>query len=205
MIEHCLITLNRLLVISAHLGLALGLSTVLAAPGFGAGHEAIEIKDAWIRAAPPGAPVNAGYITLLNKGQSADRLVVVRSAKVKNIEIHQMKMEGGTALMVPLENGWALPPGATVTLKPGGFHLMMMGMAEPAKPGLEVPLILEFEKAGVVKITAIVKHPGEGMGGNPPHGPPKGMRHDGKHKAPPGAPGMGHGRPGRGGPKGSDR
>jgi copper(I)-binding protein len=77
------------------------------------------------------------------------------------VEIHVMEMANDVMTMRPLVGGLEIPAGATVELKPGGAHLMFMMVTEPFKEGGEVPVTLEFEKAGKVDLTL----PVTGLGG----------------------------------------
>ena len=75
-----------------------------------------------------------------------------------------MKMDGNVMRMRELENGLEIPPGTTVSLAPGGFHLMLMGLKEPLKQGSTVPLTLVFDKAGSIDVELAV----QGMGAAKP-------------------------------------
>jgi periplasmic copper chaperone A len=128
------------------------------------------ISQAWSRATPGGAKIGAGYLTIENKGSAADRLVAVSGEAAGKIEVHEMAMNNGVMTMRPLDKGLAIDPGKTVTLAPGGYHLMMMDLKAPLKQGDKVPLTLEFEKAGKVSVTLDVqgvgaKGPGADSGG----------------------------------------
>ena len=63
-----------------------------------------------------------------------------------------MAMNNGVMTMRSLDKGLAIEPGKTVKLAPGGYHLMLMDLKSPLKQGDKVPLTLEFEKAGKVKL-----------------------------------------------------
>ena len=71
-----------------------------------------------------------------------------------------MTQDGGVAKMGPVEGGLVIPPGGTVELKPGGYHLMFIGLKRQPKQGEKFPATLTFEKAGSVKVEFLV----EGMG-----------------------------------------
>ena len=68
-----------------------------------------------------------------------------------------MKVEDGIMTMRPLDGGLEIPPHATVTLAPGGFHLMFIDLKAPLVEGAEVPVTLTFEKAGSVDTFLHVK------------------------------------------------
>lgn len=112
----------------------------------------LEIGNPWTRATPPTAPAGGGYMTITNKGTAPDRLISVKSPAAGMTQVHEMKMEGNVMRMRELEGGLAIPPGATVTLAPGGFHLMLMGLKTPLKQGEKVPVTLVFEKAGTIDV-----------------------------------------------------
>ena len=67
-------------------------------------------------------------------------------------QVHEMKMDGNVMRMREVEKGLEIPPGGTVTLAPGGFHLMFMGLKGPFKQGTQVPVTLVFEKAGSIDV-----------------------------------------------------
>ena len=65
--------------------------------------------------------------------------------------------------MRPAEGGIEAQPGATVALKPGGYHVMLLGLKEPLKEGEKLPLTLTFQKAGTVQVEVNVEAAGAGM------------------------------------------
>lgn len=125
----------------------------------------LEIGHPWARATPPSAPAGGGYLTVTNKGAAEDRLISVSSPAAGAVQVHEMKMEGNIMRMREIEGGLAIPPGATVTLAPGGLHLMMMGLKEPLKQGERVPVTLVFQKAGSIDVELAVV----AMGATPSH------------------------------------
>lgn len=112
----------------------------------------IEIIQPWTRATPPTAPSGGGFLTITNKGTTPDRLIAVRSPTADKAEIHEMKMDGNVMRMRELEKGIEIPPGGTVELKPGGFHVMFMGLKVPFAKDGKVPATLVFEKAGSIDV-----------------------------------------------------
>ena len=77
-----------------------------------------------------------------------------------------MAMNNGVMTMRPLDKGLAIEPGKTVKLAPGGYHLMLMDLKSPLKQGDKLPVTLEFEKAGKVKVSFDV----QGVGAQGPAG-----------------------------------
>lgn len=102
-----------------------------------------EASGAWIRAAPPNAGMTAGYLKISNPGDRPLTLTGVRSTAFERIELHATIMEGGVAKM-RMEQAVIIPPGETVSLEPGGRHLMMFGAKRPMAEGDAVLLTLVF-------------------------------------------------------------
>lgn len=112
----------------------------------------IEIDHPWSRATPPGAKVAGGYFTIVNHGSAPDRLVSVTSDISAKAEVHEMAVKDGVMTMRPVAGGLDIPAGGKIELKPGGYHLMLMGLKQPAKAGESFPATLTFEKAGSVTV-----------------------------------------------------
>jgi Uncharacterized protein conserved in bacteria len=112
----------------------------------------LEITTPWTRATPPSARTGGGFMTITNKGTVADKLVSARSAASDKVEIHEVQMDGSVMRMRELTKGLEIAPGATVMLKPGGYHIMFMELKAPIAKDAKVPLTLVFEKAGSVDI-----------------------------------------------------
>ena len=124
----------------------------------------IAIDHPWTRATPKNAPVAGGYLKITNTGTTPDRLTGGSTEVAKRFEVHEMSMEGGVMKMRELRDGLTIAPGATVELKPGSYHIMMMNLSRPLAKGEKVKGTLTFEKAGKVDIEFDV----EAIGGNPP-------------------------------------
>jgi len=124
----------------------------------------LKIGHPWARATPPTAPSGGGFLTVTNTGTTADRLVSATSPAAGQVQVHEMKMDGNIMRMREVEKGIEIPPGATVELKPGGFHVMFMGLRAPFAKDAKVPLTLVFEKAGSIDVDLMV----QAMGAQPP-------------------------------------
>ena len=135
--------------------LALAWTSTALAHGYKLG--ALEIGHPWTRATAPTAPSGGGFLKITNTGTTADRLIAVRSPAADKVEIHEMKMDGNVMRMRELEKGLEIPPGATVELKPGGFHIMFMGLKAPFAKDAKVPATLVFEKAGSIDVELLVQ------------------------------------------------
>ncbi|WP_413991567.1 copper chaperone PCu(A)C [Labrys okinawensis] len=115
------------------------------------GSGSLVIQHPWARATPPGAPVGGGYVTIANKGATADKLVGGTVDVAASVEIHQMTTEDGVMKMRQLD-GLEVPAGGEVTFSPDGLHLMFVGLKHGLKKGQHIEGTLVFEKAGTVKV-----------------------------------------------------
>ncbi|QWK19193.1 MAG: copper chaperone PCu(A)C [Hydrogenobacter thermophilus] len=112
----------------------------------------IEVKDAWVREVPQVSTMSAAYMVIENKGDQADKLVGASTNIAKVVELHET-VGGKMRRIKALE----IPPGKSVELKPGGYHLMLINLTEKPKEGQKVEITLKFEKSGDVKVQANVK------------------------------------------------
>ena len=116
----------------------------------------VVVRDAWVREAPPGAPVLAAYFTLENPGSKADKLVAVRAVDFEKIEIHATEIRAGVARMIALD-ALPIPPHALVKLAPGGYHIMLHHPRRALAAGMSVKLELRFESGTRLTVVAPVR------------------------------------------------
>lgn len=131
---------------------------LLAACGQGGGSPDIAVSDAWARETHGGS--TAAYLTIANSGASGDRLLSVSVAAPAHASLHSTTTENGIARMRPLADGLELPAGKTVVLRPGGDHVMVMGLQGPLEAGGALPLTLRFEHSGERQVAAEVRPAG---------------------------------------------
>jgi periplasmic copper chaperone A len=112
----------------------------------------IHISQPWSRATPKGAAAGAGYMTLTNTGTAPDRVSCVADDASAQCQIHSMTMEGGVMKMRPVEGGLEIKPGESVTLKPGGNHMMFLSLKHPLEQGATVKATLKFDHAGTIDV-----------------------------------------------------
>ncbi|MDP9901233.1 copper chaperone PCu(A)C [Variovorax ginsengisoli] len=117
------------------------------------GVAAVDVKDAWIRAAVPGQSGTGAFMKLT--APAGARLVGASTPVAGVAEVHEMKMEGDTMRMREVK-GVELPARQTVELKPGGFHLMLMDLKQPITSGKTVPVTLQFEDAKGARSSLVV-------------------------------------------------
>ena len=112
----------------------------------------LNIHHPWTRATPVGAEVVGGYMEITNSGSVDDRLISVEVSGVHMAAVHEMATVDGIMKMRPLPSGLEIKAGETVALKPGSFHVMMMGLSKPLIDGETVSGTLHFKKAGSINI-----------------------------------------------------
>ena len=117
----------------------------------------LEVSNAWARATPGKAENGAAYVTI--QSPAADRLLSASSPVAKKAEVHTMEMAGMVMKMRPIA-ALDIPAGSPVALKPGGEHIMLIGLQHPLVEGQSFPLTLNFEKAGARTVTVAVEKAG---------------------------------------------
>jgi manganese/iron transport system substrate-binding protein len=99
----------------------------------------------------------AVYLKLVNTGDVADTLVSAETDVADAVELHETRLEGEVMKMSPLPGGIQLPAGETVTLEPGGLHIMLIGLTQDLAPGDKISLTLNFKSSDPVSIEAEVR------------------------------------------------
>lgn len=140
------------------LALLLAASAAVAAKSGG-----VRVENAWTRAVPAVAPVAGGFLTVVNDGDGADRLLRIETDIAQRVEIHQMRNDGGVMRMRALPDGVVVPAHGRMELKPGGYHLMLIQPKRALVEGGRFEATLVFQRAGRVKATFDVR--GMGAGG----------------------------------------
>jgi copper(I)-binding protein len=116
----------------------------------------IQIIHPFARATVPGQSSGSAYLKLENKGKTDDKLIEVQSPIAKSVELHEMQMSGDVMKMREVK-GVEIKAEKTVNMQPGGgYHIMLIGLKKPLKPGDKFPLSLKFEKAGEIDVVVIV-------------------------------------------------
>jgi copper(I)-binding protein len=135
----------------------------------------VSVSKPWARATPGGSKVGVAYLELSAAPGTTDKLVAARSPVAGAVELHTHSHVDGVMKMRRIDD-IAIEPGKSVTLKPGGLHIMLMDLKQPLKEGETIDLTLVFEKAGEVA----VKVPVLKVGAAGPDGATGGGGH-GKH------------------------
>ncbi len=112
----------------------------------------LHIAHPWVRASIPGASNGAAYlIRIENQGKTTDALVKVSTPIAARAELHNHVMEGDMMKMFEVKR-IDIPAGSSVTLSPGGYHIMLFGLKQELKAGERYPMTLTFAKAGSVEV-----------------------------------------------------
>lgn len=119
---------------------------------------AMTISHPWARAVPAAVRTSAAYLTISNTG-TADRLLSASAAVAKETQLHSMITEAGVMKMREVKAVDIAANGKT-ELKPGGYHIMLVGLTDGLKEGSKFPVKLKFEKAGEVTIQITAEKPG---------------------------------------------
>ncbi|HRD77448.1 MAG TPA: copper chaperone PCu(A)C [Hyphomicrobiaceae bacterium] len=132
----------------------------------------IRIDHPWSRVAPEGFKVAGGFMRITNTGKEADRLIGGSFIHAARLEVHEMAMKDGRMVMNELAGGLEIPPGGSVLLRPGSFHVMFMELKQPLKSGERIKGTLVFAKAGAIEVEYLIEPLGTQTSG--PHAAPKG-------------------------------
>lgn len=133
---------------------AFAAALVLGSGAAAMGADAVSVGNPWVRATVPGQSVAAAYMDLTAQAPSA--LVGAHSPIARKAELHTMSVDGGVMKMRALER-LELPGKKTVTLAPGGHHVMLIGIRHQLKVGERVPLTLTLQDRKGVKSTVLVE------------------------------------------------
>jgi copper(I)-binding protein len=159
------------------------LAIALVVAACGGDNVGVKVTDAWARNSPMAASAGAAYMVIENIGATADALIGASSTVAKSTEVHetvQMPAEsaaasggmstggmespaassgmstGGMLGMQPVDRV-EIPAGGTLELKPGSYHIMLIGLNQELNAGDKIEITLKLEKAGEVKVTVEVR------------------------------------------------
>ncbi|MEU8104024.1 copper chaperone PCu(A)C [Nonomuraea muscovyensis] len=116
---------------------------------------ALTITDPWVKTVKKG--MTAAFGTLVNNTDADIAVVAGTSPLSPTIELHEVVDSGGKMVMRPKEGGFVVPARSTHELKPGGDHIMLMGVTEEVKPGARIPFTLTVKDGAPLEFTAVGK------------------------------------------------
>jgi copper(I)-binding protein len=117
----------------------------------------ITIEHAWARPSAGTTKMSAAYMTLKNAGKEADTLKSASSPVAGEVSIHENINDNGVMKMRQVQGGLSIPAGGEVNLKPGGLHIMLMGLKQNLELGQTIPLKLSFANGGDTEIQAKIE------------------------------------------------
>lgn len=133
---------------------ATALILALCAPAFA--DDSVSVEGAWTRATPPGAVNSATYAQLHNSG-AEERTVIAASTKAANeVQLHTVIDEDGLMKMRQV-TAISIPAGGMAELKPGGYHIMMLGIHDQLRDGESVDIELEFANGEKMTFTSPIQ------------------------------------------------
>ena len=112
-------------------------------------------------------PNSAAYVSIMNHGKMADRLVGATSNLARKTELHKMEMDNGVMRMRQVEGGIDLPAGKTIHLLPGGYHVMLIGLNAPLTANSIFEITLVFQNAGEKTLKGMAMLPADLEMGDP--------------------------------------
>lgn len=135
------------------------LSGLIASASLAHGYKtgSLSIQHPWSRETSAGQSVGGGFMVVTNASAKPDRLVSATTPVAKEVQLHTMSMEGGIMRMRQVSGGITVPAKGKLEMKPGGYHLMFMGLNRPLKKGERFPVTLRFERAGSLKVQFAVQ------------------------------------------------
>jgi copper(I)-binding protein len=116
----------------------------------------LKIEHPWARATPGAITTGAAYLTVTATGETADRLIGGETPRAAKVELHTMMMDGDVMKMRQV-SAIEINPGEPTVLRPGGLHIMLIGLKAPLREKDSFPLTLTFEKAGKVEVQVAVE------------------------------------------------
>lgn len=133
-------------------------SVLMALPFVASAQEGdIVVSGEWARPILIAGRPGGAYFHVKNNGAEADKLINATSSISPRVEVHQHTMKDGVMKMSQMEGGLEIPAGGEVELKPGSYHIMMFDTDNKYAPGDKIDLKLEFEKAGMIEKTLVVR------------------------------------------------
>lgn len=162
--------LNKMTRLAAF-AMVLAMAAVVTQDAVAAEANGIVVEDAFARARPGSAKMGGAFLKITNMNTTDDTLLSASAEVAKRTELHTHLMKDGVMSMTKVDM-IPVPAGKSVMLKPGGYHVMMMGLTSALEKGSHFKVTLTFKNAGDITVMVPVKDAGA-MGG---------MKHKMKHK-----------------------
>ncbi|MFN2382109.1 MAG: copper chaperone PCu(A)C [Guyparkeria sp.] len=124
----------------------------------------LDVHNAWVALAPPGAHATAAFMELHNPGDEAVDVVSADAEGFKAVELHESINQDGMHRMIE-QDRITVPAGETVVLAPGGYHVMLIGPERSLTEGEMVVIDLGLGDGSRLEVSAPVTPRGKAMGG----------------------------------------
>lgn len=111
----------------------------------------VSVSQPWARATAPSARNGGAFMVVTNGGAEPDRIVSAQTPVAEKAELHTHAMDNGVMKMRPVD-AIELAPGEPAVLRPGGLHVMLLGLKQPLTQGSRFPITLTFAKAPPVTV-----------------------------------------------------
>lgn len=116
----------------------------------------LAISDPWVKAVDDG--MTGVFGEFANETDQEVHIVGASTDAAAMVELHEtVDGDDGSMMMQEVDGGFTVAPGETLTLEPGGLHLMLMGVTEAIEPGDEIAVTLEFAGGATEEFTATAK------------------------------------------------
>ncbi len=123
-----------------------------------ASNQALTVRDVWARPGVAGGN-SAVYMTIANPGNRAEALLSATSDVAAQVELHTTQMDHSGAMTMHHQESIPIPARGQVELKPGGLHVMLIGLERDLKAGDKFSLVLRFQHAGEMVLQVMVQEP----------------------------------------------
>lgn len=129
----------------------------------------VTVVDSWVRPAPEGRAMSAAYLTVCNRSDNNAVLIGVEANVAQAVELHETTRDrDGVASMAPVDR-IEIAPGESVSLEPGGAHIMLIGVKEPIATGESIDVTLQFEAAPPIALNVTARGDDAKMNGHKNH------------------------------------
>ena len=139
---------------------ALGVGTIMVA-GCGRSERTVatsfEVHDAWVRAAPDSGSTTAAYIRFVNGSPDTVAVSHFSSDDAREVELQESSVDSSGTAHMTMHDNLVIAPGHTVVMRPGGYHLMMIGTTRPLPAGKLVRIVMYLSNGSIISTSARVK------------------------------------------------
>ena len=133
-------------------------------------HGDLVIDHPWARATAPQQANGGAYLTITNAGTTPDRLLEAQSSVADRVELHTHDVDSAGVMRMREVDAIEIPAGEATALRPGGLHVMLIGLEDRLIEGEQFPLTLVFEAAGPLEVEVTVEAVTYGVGDAPAMG-----------------------------------